>query len=418
VTDPHHGVAQQRATTSPEPSASSGREQGFRVPSIADLARIAGLEDPVLRNLRITQCYHELSLAARDLLGPAANWCSFACWTSKHAGQVIRVDSFLEQLEGEFGSSREVDAQLDPLVRSWSARGTGNSRAQIRHIVWELLYPRAALERICSDVSEWNLTAFSEIGLAFARFLATFGQASEFKQADIDRFCRFLQEAPGEATLSRAFRSYHLALFESNNKLREERILLANVLLSQYEQSLLQSCVGAAFELRAPTTDELERRFREHSRYGSGAFERIADWLTRRGHKIRMHLDRLRAHTDQVLQTFAHEQFFSAHNGSRSTPLGQPTEHGIPPELIRISLGELDLLLCDLSNSHASGQEGELTTTAESERQDDALSVHMRMHHLAQYLRCHQHDPSLTRPPYSETQVSDLQRGVIPKPPL
>ena len=32
-------------------------------PSVADVERITALTDPVVRNLQITQCYHELSLA-------------------------------------------------------------------------------------------------------------------------------------------------------------------------------------------------------------------------------------------------------------------------------------------------------------------------------------------------------------------
>src|SRR5262245_42975732 len=42
--------------------------------------------DPVLRNLLITQCYHDLSAGIAELLtGGNANWCTFATWASKTA---------------------------------------------------------------------------------------------------------------------------------------------------------------------------------------------------------------------------------------------------------------------------------------------------------------------------------------------
>jgi len=42
----------------------------------------------MVRNLRITQCY--------SALAGAANWCSFATWVSKQAGQTIRGEDLLE----------------------------------------------------------------------------------------------------------------------------------------------------------------------------------------------------------------------------------------------------------------------------------------------------------------------------------
>lgn len=59
----------------------------FSSPSVADVERIRAVGDPVLRNLQITQCYHELSAAMAGRTGPGANWCTFATWASKQAGQ-------------------------------------------------------------------------------------------------------------------------------------------------------------------------------------------------------------------------------------------------------------------------------------------------------------------------------------------
>jgi hypothetical protein len=47
-------------------------------PVTADVERIAALTDRVLRNLQITQCYHELALVLMERTGWSANWCTFA----------------------------------------------------------------------------------------------------------------------------------------------------------------------------------------------------------------------------------------------------------------------------------------------------------------------------------------------------
>jgi hypothetical protein len=42
--------------------------------TISEVERIAALSDPVLRNLQITQCYHELALVLAERTGGSANW--------------------------------------------------------------------------------------------------------------------------------------------------------------------------------------------------------------------------------------------------------------------------------------------------------------------------------------------------------
>jgi hypothetical protein len=53
------------------------------IPTVDDVERIAAIADPVIRNLRITQCYHELAVTMAARTGTGANWCTFATWASK-----------------------------------------------------------------------------------------------------------------------------------------------------------------------------------------------------------------------------------------------------------------------------------------------------------------------------------------------
>ena len=64
------------------------------VPTVADVNQIAALADAAIRNLRITQCYHELAVTVTARTGVCANWCAFATWASKQAGQTIRKEDF------------------------------------------------------------------------------------------------------------------------------------------------------------------------------------------------------------------------------------------------------------------------------------------------------------------------------------
>jgi len=59
-------------------------------PSVAEVARIVALDNRVIRNLEITECYSRLSQAMQTRTGAAANWCTFATWASRQAGSTIR----------------------------------------------------------------------------------------------------------------------------------------------------------------------------------------------------------------------------------------------------------------------------------------------------------------------------------------
>ena len=80
-------------------SRRSGR--GFRVailtamaapdiPTPEEVARIAAIAHPALRNLEITYGYARLSTAVAQRTGEWANWCSFGVWASRQAGTTIR----------------------------------------------------------------------------------------------------------------------------------------------------------------------------------------------------------------------------------------------------------------------------------------------------------------------------------------
>ena len=130
----------------------------------AEVEQIAAMSDPVVRNLRITECYSRLA-AAVDV--PGANWCTFATWASRQAGRTIRGEDLLYRLQAEL----RHDAELLHPIRSfwrWLLR-----RGLLRPDTWfgKLHTPFDAFELAGDAVARGNLKVFAEIGLMFARWL-------------------------------------------------------------------------------------------------------------------------------------------------------------------------------------------------------------------------------------------------------
>jgi hypothetical protein len=125
---------------------------------------IAAMTDPVIRNLRITECYSRLAAAMPP---GGANWCTFATWASRQAGRTIRGEDLLYRLQGEL----RRDAELLHPIRSfwrWLLR-----RGLLREDTWfaRLHTPFDAFELASAAVARGNLKVFAEIGLVFARWL-------------------------------------------------------------------------------------------------------------------------------------------------------------------------------------------------------------------------------------------------------
>ena len=129
---------------------------------LADQAnRIAAMDkQPVLRNLLITQCYHDLSMELARVLGAGnANWCTFATWASKTAGRFIRNDEvpalFRKLLEDSGGFRRGTQRVSQGLfsLHPESAFGELDLLAVAEETVGE----------VSAQITAGNLKVFSEL---------------------------------------------------------------------------------------------------------------------------------------------------------------------------------------------------------------------------------------------------------------
>ena len=201
------------------------------------------MTDPVLRNLWITQRYHEFALQLRDAgTGEDATWCAFAVWASKTAGATIR---------GEVLPARAKQLLVDnaiarPVLDRFNHGLTGLA---LRHLSHDHL--AQAVEAISADVSIQialgNVLVFAELAPLFAAFLdasASQPATPEELVADLAPALVALESAEDAATLEAAFSAYGQALFGPTD--RAALILQANTLAVAHEQRRLQPAIAAA----------------------------------------------------------------------------------------------------------------------------------------------------------------------------
>jgi hypothetical protein len=222
------------------------------MPTHAEVVYIAAERDPVLRNRRITQCYHELALAVRRRTGPGANWCSFATWASRQAGVTIRHDDLRTALRARLAVSAEVRAVAGAALAALRAGGAARDTTSLLDDVMHALAADAALERAATAVAAGNLKVFAEIGALFARYLQVADDDAAFAQ-----FLEALRHGDppeGQRLLREAFECYQ-AVPHAPPTARAQLLCYANLLVGLHEQTRLQpeiaAAMNAAFDRRA-----------------------------------------------------------------------------------------------------------------------------------------------------------------------
>jgi hypothetical protein len=381
-----------------------------------DVDRVAVIADPVIRNLRITQAYHELSAAAAARLGPVANWCTFATWASKQAGRTIRGEDLERALEEAFrsspataGAAREVGTE---------ARRFGASiplDASLRS-VWALIDPAAALDRASASVARGNLRVFQEIGREFARFDVEGGAGAG---ADADALARFVErlrpgEPPdGQRYLRDAFLHYHRAALEVDLAMRAQLMLLANLEVGFHEQTRLQPEIEEALD--AGVVDPRDVR----DQVVAALFPQ-ATWLVRlrlfvarllgRRSLLDIAVDALVVEMQRLVRRILTRHLMSIDLGNAvRLQLGKDLGAGFPPSLREIVVPELRELL------------DRIDPTPDSQRESGAADwadLGDRVHFIADMFRCFQESPFLFDPPFTPAQVERLDAGERPAGPL
>lgn len=222
-------------------------------PSIDEIDSITRLENSAARNNQITLAYHRLALDLSRVTGAGANWCCFAVWASKQAGQTIRGDDLLRTLERLLRLQPDLVSGFNRIWRkaiSNALSKPGTRRAQVVRALGEDAFRRAS-----EAVGRGNLKVFDEIGRLFSQFVVLCRQGCPAR----DTLRSFLDDLrpgdppDGQRLLAAAFQGYVSAMVSPDPRERAELMLLANLRVGLHEQTRLQPEILEALEVPSMT---------------------------------------------------------------------------------------------------------------------------------------------------------------------
>ncbi len=362
--------------------------------SPSELDAIAALSDPVLRNYMISQRYHDLSVVlARNVSGPNANWCTFATWASKTAGDSIRdeeVPHFVLDL-------LRADARLHALLDRWLDPGR-----EPAHAGGLLGVVRDTLARVSSQVAAGNRKVFAELAPLFARFIACFDARGVIDDVAFERFASSLlpgaTQQGGQALLRQAFAAYRDASRELDARRRAEWMLLANCLVGLHEQIRLQANIAAAIDAPVDVASS-EGLWAELALLLPAALQKELARLLGPGGMLALRLERA---IWQRIATAAAMQL-DLPDGAR-IPLSLNVNVGLgmsfPPELRALDLPELRALLARFG---AGG------VAPHPDGASDWASLDQRMRFIVDLFRIGQQDVRLFEQPFTTPQRLELE---------
>ena len=384
-------------------------------PTVADIDRIAALANPVIRNLLITQCYCEVSAAFADRTGLGANWCTFATWASKQAGQTIRQEDLMRTLEAMLKKELEIEQALSLIASLAQQMGAKQSFENIKHTTLISIIETAA-GRASEAVSRGNKKVFEEIAREFARFIAECLQDTSYTVGHIEEFCRLLRPGPppeGQEYLKRGFTRYYVSLFETDPKKRAESRFLANLEIGFHEQNRLQPEIAESLNTAA-AVDPQKVKSRllsilfpgDDGGHLGSIFKSFLSKTDLLDNAITMLVSRVQHHLRLVLT--AHLMTLTVPPDNR-LHLGHDLVAVYPAHLQQLADQDLLSLLAKID------------PTPDSLLQSGAADwadLPERMHYITELFRCYHETESLFDSAFSVEQLAELRNGKIPEGPL
>jgi hypothetical protein len=375
----------------------------------ADVAAIAAEADAALRNVAITQGYHQLAVATRARIGPAANWCAFATWASRQAGRTIRREDLRRALLTRIERLPELRPLITAVVAAAPRTGAGNSAGSVLRAVADAVEYDGGLDRAVTAIGDGNRKVFAEIGAAFARFLEA---SVALERGAVDAFLDSLAPGPppdGQDMLRQAFAAYAAGAAAAEDE-RAQLFHYANLLIACHEQVRLQPEISAAMNaaidvdavrdrLITALLPSLWRRIRH----------RLASLLGRRP-PLDTAVERLLLAVQRVLREVITEHAMTLELPDGSVvAMGRDLALSHSPLLARITNADLDALIRRLDPTP--------DTTRGSGARDWGV-LEQRLHFVAELFRCHYSTELLFHTPFTDAQLASLRSGRMPGPPL
>jgi hypothetical protein len=357
----------------------------------AEIDSIIGQKNLLIRNLQITQGYHEVAqLLGQFLSFTNVNWFGFGTYASKTAGRAIRH----ETLPGPLKSALIRSAGYDNTYLYFDQVLENNQQSAM---VDSLL--ANVLTQVSLLLSKGNLLIFGELAWPFVDLAHQF---SKTWSPDYTKFAQFLDKhftpgsfaSGGQEWLRESLTAFYQARFETSRKQKAELIFMGNILLALHEQSRLQPIIeqtlAVPFDLLAddliPETNQEVGRFK--SKFANRAMNFSREMVLRSVTRMWMNY------------TLPHREMKLSQDVIAPTGLVN-----FPPELLVIEnqrcrhiIQQFDTGIDTLSGSGA----------ANWARLEDRMSF------IIDFFRSHQKDKRLFTPPFRDNQVAAIKAGHFP----
>ena len=401
---------------------------------------------PVLRNLRITLAYYDLShrLAARTG-GDVINWCSMACWSSKSVGAYIRSEELPPELRDVLATHADVNARVS------------EAAPDVAHLAADHL-ERAARD-VLSDTSQYliigNKIVFAEVGSVFNAFADRFPAGAARDDRALEDFVSALSpgdaqpdrvsmdpgtktlttaQQGGQAWLASAARHYYEAAFTEDPKARAELVLLGNGEIGMHEQTRLDPYLAGSLD--AAVTDVVGNRWK------SALLDRVVEHETRGRLEARLTeiLSDLAPRLDVAFQAIATRTMMClqlpgqlVHMGrDLRAPIGAPLYPSLVDDLRNETLRDVfqKFSCLDTGVPAPSGFMGRLREVRDDIEQDldgpiafgtaasDWTAYPQRMRFILPLFRSRHQTMSLLGKPFTDDQIDSIRQGVVPPGPL
>jgi len=380
--------------------------------TIAEVDRIASQPVAVIRNLQITQSYHELSAAITGRLGACANWCTFATWASKQAGNTIRGEDLYRAVQQAPSKMPVLGDAMVNLLDTLLLHGRKPDKEGLRRLVWELLDPGGAADRAGDAVARGNQKVYAEIGREFARFIEACLPDETYNEAHITGFCEALRPGDppdGQRYLQQAFRRYYQAMFEPDAQAKAELILLANIEIGFHEQTRLQPEIAEALEASVVEPHQFKLRllgclFPRSSWivYFSIILRRLLGRPTTLDRSITRFFDAARHQLRLILSD--HMMTLGFPNG-KNLRLGDDLKATFPAILQQLHNPDLKAILAQVDPTPDSMRD---TGAA------DWADLYDRLHFIVDLFRSSHLNSDLLEPPFDAEQTEAILAGSLP----
>lgn len=382
------------------------------LPSRQEIEQIIALDaQPVLRNLRITQCYHDLSQSIASVIGAAnVNWCTFASWASKTAGRFVRgevVAVFRDALQSDRRLAEKLD-QMNKIIRRVEA-----SAGFAQLAIYEVL--NAPVLEVSRHITAGNLAVFAELGPLFSVMCARFAQDTANDSSSLARLLDELDlkkepsDEGGQSLLRSAVEHFYKARHTSEPDRKAELVLFANAETGLHEQVRLQPAIAGSLQL---PSDAAIRALLDGIFPGGASFQnarqRLREILENAAKPVLAEVDQ---EIERIWRQTATRILMTLRLPDGEIHLGKdlrttPGRAFFPSTLQSIEMNELRSLLAayDAAGDSAAAS-GAVDWSEKSER----------MHFILTLFRARQQDLRLFEQPFSDAQHRDILAGRMPQ---